>query len=456
MDAVRGINTEERVMGSSINQQNLSFLSYSYSSGSGGITTKAQGNTVSAIARNIVRGMSDSFERKTQLIGLKNAFHKIQPPLHSSGSVIAGMGLIRELNPAPIAHSQPDLQNVNMNDRPNSSMSLDVSVDISVSAGGGSKGNAGGTGNSALDGQIAKNMQQAEKIKNQLRLDDRADWGLDSLAQDLAVFGLDFSGMSGDPAALQQTLQDKAQEMLDALASGAAKNKAAGAGDAAAGRNRITGALSRLTTGLAGAGMGAAADWSVSADVSTTVNVGGKDIDAGFVIDVGNVIVDPLALDLAGDGLDLKGADGGVEFDMDGDGTKTRMGFVRGDDALLFEDTHGDGMVHDGRQLFGNDNGHANGFEELRSHDDNKDGVIDRNDAIYDSLRVWVEKTEDGVTGEGETMSLEEAGIASINVGYENVREDDGTGNLIGQKGEFTRDDGSSGLAADVWFQERK
>ena len=49
---------------------------------------------------------------------------------------------------------------------------------------------------------------------------------------------------------------------------------------------------------------------------------------------------------------------------------------------------------------------------------------------------------------------MSEAGITSINVGYQNVREDDGKGNLIGQVGEFTRSDGSSGLAADVWLQE--
>ncbi len=320
-----------------------------------------------------------------------------------------------------------------------------VSIDMSITT---SKG--GSTGNSALDEQTAINMKQAQQIKNQLRLDNRVDWGVDSVAQDLAVFGLDFSSMDGDAAGLSQILQDKAGEMLAALSSPENAGK-----DNTADRNRITGALSRLTAGLSGASMGFAASWKVSSDVSTNVNVGGKNIDAGFVIDVGNVIVDPLVLDMNGDGLNLKGADEGVDFDMDGDGESTRMGFIRGDDALLFVDTHGDGVVHDGRQLFGNTDGHANGFEKLRGYDDNGDGVIDKNDAIYDQLRLWVETTEDGVSEADETMSLAEAGIASISVGYDNVREDDGTGNLIGQKGEFTRDDGSSGLAADVWFQEQ-
>lgn len=84
----------------------------------------------------------------------------------------------------------------------------------------------------------------------------------------------------------------------------------------------------------------------------------------------------------------------------------------------------------------------------------NGDGIIDENDEIFDQLRLWVEKSEDGVCEAWETMSLREAGITSINLGYDNVREDGGNGNLVGQVGSFTRNDGSAGLAADVWFQE--
>jgi hypothetical protein len=224
-------------------------------------------------------------------------------------------------------------------------------------------------------------------------------------------------------------------------------------------RNRITGASARLvnglesSSGLAFASMGMT---SVQASSKVSVSVGGASIDANFVIGVGNVIVDPLVLDLAGDGFDFKGADDGVAFDMTGDGQAANMGFIRGDDALLFIDIHGDGMVHDGRQLFGNTGGYANGFDMLAAYDDNGDGVIDENDAIYDKLMIWQEKNENGICDEGETMSLREAGVKSINLGYQNVREDDGKGNLIGQAGSFTRDDGTEGQAVDAWFQEKK
>ena len=302
------------------------------------------------------------------------------------------------------------------------------------------------------DQRLAANTAQADQVKAQLKLDGGADWGVDSLAQDLAVFDMDLTAMNKNPYELAQSLRDKAKDLLADLDRRSTGTEV----DGGAARRRITGACARLCNGLEGSGGATALAVSSQVSASATVSVGGVSINASSILAAGNVLVDPLVLDLNGDGLNLKGADEGVDFDMNGDGTATRMGFIRGDDALLFVDTHGDGVVHDGRQLFGNTDGHANGFEKLRSYDDNGDGVIDEKDAIFDQLRLWVEKTEDGVCEEGETMSLREAGVKSINVGYADVREDDGTGNIIGQKGGFTRDDGTGGLAADVWFQEKQ
>ncbi len=297
--------------------------------------------------------------------------------------------------------------------------------------------------------QLATNQDQANSIKNQLKLGADDTWGVDSLAQDLAVFGLDFTAFKNDPAELEQTINSKKEEMLADLDRRFTGTETSYYQE----KNRITGAASRLTNGISGAAIIAKA--SASSSVSVNVSVGGTRVDAGFIIGVGNVVKDPLVLDLNGDGIDLSSADEGVDFDMDGTGQKTRTGFIRGDDALLFLDEHGDGIVRDGKQLFGNNDGYANGLEKLRQYDENGDGVIDENDSIYDKLMVWQEKTEDGVCERDETMTLREAGIASINLGYQNVREDDGKGNLIGQTGSFTRDDGTDGYAADVWLQTK-
>ena len=296
-------------------------------------------------------------------------------------------------------------------------------------------------------------MEQARQVAEQLNLGSGGAWGIESLAQDLAVFGLDLTAINRNPQELIETIRAKSLEMLDAID----KTRVGTEGDIEIKRRQITGASARLVNGLQSSGSFVSASMQVNSSVSSStvgVRVDGVNVNASALVAVGNVIVDPLVFDLNGDGIDLKGAEEGVDFDMNGDGTRTTMGFIKGDDALLFIDDRGDGVVHDGRQLFGNTDGYVNGFEKLRAYDDNGDGVIDENDAIWESLRLWVEKTEDGVCDREETMSLSEAGIKSINVGYKDVREDDGKGNLIGQVGSFDRADGTSGLAADVWLQE--
>lgn len=300
------------------------------------------------------------------------------------------------------------------------------------------------------DSRLAKNLQQAKKVISQMGLTSQA-WGVESLARDLAVFDMDFTALKGNPHDVADAINAKARELLAELDE---QTSATGTDDAQR-RREITGASARLASGMAGAASAAArASVSVTGSSKTTVVIDGEVLDASFIIEAGNVVVDPLVFDLNGDGLNLRGAEDGVDFDMNGDGEQTRMGFIQGDDALLFLDTYGDGLVHDGTQLFGNQAGYENGFEMLRAYDENGDGIIDENDAIFDQLRLWVEKDPNGVCDEGETISLREAGITSINLNYDNVRLDDGSGNIVGQTGSFTRSDGSSGYAADVWFHE--
>lgn len=300
------------------------------------------------------------------------------------------------------------------------------------------------------DSQLAKNLSQAQQVIKQLGLKSEA-WGVESLARDLALFDMDLTVLKDNPHDVAALIRAKSQELVEAMDAEASKT---GVQDLDR-RRAITGAASRLSSGLAGAASAVArASVSVNGSSKQTVVIDGKVIDATAIISAGNVVVDPLVFDLNGDGLNLRGAEDGVDFDMNGDGEQTRMGFIQGDDALLFLDTHGDGLVHDGTQLFGNQGGYANGFDMLRQYDENGDGIIDENDEIFDKLRLWVEKDPNGICEEGETISLREAGITSINLNYDNVRLDDGSGNIVGQTGSFTRSDGSAGYAADVWFHE--
>lgn len=164
-------------------------------------------------------------------------------------------------------------------------------------------------------------------------------------------------------------------------------------------------------------------------------------------------LVDPLVLDLGGEGFNISAAEDGVYFDMYGNGDKVKTGFIQGNNALLYLDQNGNGVADDINELFGDTDGYANGFEKLRALDSNGDGVIDEQDDAYADLRVWRDFNGDGVNQVNESMSLKDAGITSIDLNYLLGQRNDGKGNIIAETSAFTRKDGSKGAIADVLFR---
>ncbi len=162
--------------------------------------------------------------------------------------------------------------------------------------------------------------------------------------------------------------------------------------------------------------------------------------------------MDPIVLDLAGDGLDLRSIEDGVVYDIKGDGSEVQTGFVQGDDALLFFDSDGNGYCSSGTELFGNQEGDANGFAELSKYDENNDGVINSDDSVYKDLKVWNDLNGDGKSQVDEIRTLEEAGVSELSLEYEDTSIEN-AGNVITQQGTFTRNDGTSGYMVDVDFQ---
>ncbi|MEQ9566267.1 MAG: hypothetical protein RLN85_10730, partial [Pseudomonadales bacterium] len=96
--------------------------------------------------------------------------------------------------------------------------------------------------------------------------------------------------------------------------------------------------------------------------------------------------VDPLILDLDGNGIDVTSLEGGKQFDIDGNGSIDQTAWISGHDALLALDRNGDGKINDGRELFGDQHGAKDGFAELAKFDDNLDGLIDKQDGVFTSL----------------------------------------------------------------------
>ena len=158
---------------------------------------------------------------------------------------------------------------------------------------------------------------------------------------------------------------------------------------------------------------------------------------------------DPLVLDLDDDGVELSTYQNGARFDLLGAGRAQQVAFVQGGDAFLALDRNGDGVINDGRELFGEQHGARNGFEELKRFDDNGDGVIDKNDAVFNELRLFRDNGN-GITEAGELISLAEAGIVAIDLGYRETDERAAGGNRIAQIASFLRSNGSRGQAADA------
>lgn len=160
---------------------------------------------------------------------------------------------------------------------------------------------------------------------------------------------------------------------------------------------------------------------------------------------------DPLALDLAGNGFSTRGLNDAVRFDLDADGRTDCISAPSGDDALLALDRNGNGRIDDGRELFGDQHGAANGFAELGKYDDNRDGRIDAQDAIFERLRLLRFDAQ----GRQQQQSLSEAGVGAIQLQARDVRQALGAYDEIAQLGSFDFADGRRGQAADLLLARR-
>lgn len=155
---------------------------------------------------------------------------------------------------------------------------------------------------------------------------------------------------------------------------------------------------------------------------------------------------DPLLLDLDGDGIETSGVAEGAVFDIDGDGQNERVSVARGGDALLALDRNGNGQIDDGRELFGDHHGAAHGFAELARFDDNADGQIDAQDAVFDALQLLSFAAD----GAQQRQSLKQAGVRAIYLDYEQAGATLQSGDEIAQTGRFAHQDGREGVAADL------
>ncbi|PHQ65431.1 MAG: hypothetical protein COB99_04115 [Sulfurimonas sp.] len=125
-------------------------------------------------------------------------------------------------------------------------------------------------------------------------------------------------------------------------------------------------------------------------------------------IELNKIMKDPLVISLNGTMPSLSSKT--FSFDIDSDGKSDQISQLNSGNGFLALDKNSNGIIDDGSELFGTKSG--DGFKDLSKYDDDKNGWIDENDAIFDKLRIW-QKSE----GKDELVALGEVGIGAIFLG---------------------------------------
>ncbi|MBV7266499.1 DUF5801 repeats-in-toxin domain-containing protein [Erythrobacter ani] len=168
---------------------------------------------------------------------------------------------------------------------------------------------------------------------------------------------------------------------------------------------------------------------------------------------VSGTTIDPVVLDLDGDGAEFLGLDAGVTYDFDGDGVAEATSWVGADDAILAFDADGDGQVTDASEFVFGGNGVTDLEAVAERFDTNQDGVLDASDAAFAEFGIWQDADSDGVADEGEFTSLLDAGITSIGLISDGKEGNAFDGDVfINGKSVFTRASGQEGEVADATF----
>lgn len=123
-------------------------------------------------------------------------------------------------------------------------------------------------------------------------------------------------------------------------------------------------------------------------------------------VEKGYVLVDPLVLHLGTTAPKLLEAK--VSLDLNLDGKKEDISVPGQGSGFLVLDINQDGIINDGRELFGPSTGE--GFQELSKYDKDGNSWIDENDKIYEDLSFWASDEK----GEMQLKKISDVGIGAI------------------------------------------
>ncbi len=137
----------------------------------------------------------------------------------------------------------------------------------------------------------------------------------------------------------------------------------------------------------------------------------------------------PIVLDLSGTGtLETTPPNRSeARFDLQGEGTTEKVGWIKPTAAFLAMDLNGNGKIDSGAELFGNHtklpSGQKaiHGYQALAQYDKTGTGFLDKTNPSFSKLLVWRDINEDGVSQPNELLSLAKMGITKISVEQQDV-----------------------------------
>lgn len=153
----------------------------------------------------------------------------------------------------------------------------------------------------------------------------------------------------------------------------------------------------------------------------------------------------PLIIDLDGAGITMSPPN--VSFDILAEGRMHTVSWTQAESfvGFLALDRDGDGLIHDGRELFGNatplsstlvgetasDGFAAASFFDEPANGGNGDGRLDAADSVFEHLVVWIDWNHDAISQPSELKPLKAVGLVSLGLAPKESQRRDCYGNLF-------------------------